>query len=754
MQRREFIAALGAASLAASHLDLLAANIAVAAPQSSPIQAASGAALPSADELAGEWMSFGDLHTLPTVNNTLGGCQVGMDLFSVQALEFPPYCQGGGSRAGQNPAGGVRIFDYSPQFGGNGALRVNGEPAAAAAFRWFPYQVLRRAAVGNGSLELESTTRLRQRTVLWQLVIKNTGTQRQHPKIEASLLGMIRRVLDGWTWDIPRPEDPHDFKAVLAEDKRTLIIRDTHTPTCVVFAFASSIPDHLAAKPGGGTASWNLHIEPGSTAQMEVVMAVGDQESQVIADANHAAEKFAAMFEESRRDWDHTFTAAFQPGNKLFSGHLPTLETSDPNIHRVYYVSVASLLAMFRRNFPIAPHAYITASPQYGASLMYFWDTFTWATLHALLDPVDMKNMLRRWLSLNIHSCYAQDMLTGRGVGPWYSFNDFVVFNQFVTYVRITGDTAFLEEKIAGRSVMDQLEQMALWWKRLVKPYSPLADYGAAWNLLECVPTYTHVVVSLNAANVWMMRQTAELRAVRGETSHASALREQADHLADEVLKLYVPGAGYWNTVQPDGARVPVRHCIDFFTVAYSMADDLSASMKREMTDFVNKQLLTDHWMRALSLEDPAAPESNRPDHGPMGAYDAWPPFTMEALCRLGDWPHATAFLRRCARAAQEGPFGQSHELLTTGSDSPVRKALRGEQVYNASCAGAFAEIIIRNFFGLQCRHDGTLELFAPQAARGFEGSLRKLRLRSRTVDLHSGPDGIAIIENAPVSHA
>ena len=107
MQRREFIATLGAASLAASHLDSLAAKIAAAAPQSSPTQTSGSAAIPSADELAGDWMSFGDLHTLPTVNNTLGGCQVGMDLFSVQALEFPPYCQGGGSRAGQNPAGGV-----------------------------------------------------------------------------------------------------------------------------------------------------------------------------------------------------------------------------------------------------------------------------------------------------------------------------------------------------------------------------------------------------------------------------------------------------------------------------------------------------------------------------------------------------------------------------------------------------------------------------------------------------------------------
>ncbi|MGC9261146.1 MAG: hypothetical protein ACP5I8_13855, partial [Phycisphaerae bacterium] len=68
MQRREFIATLGAASLAAGHLDSLAANISAAVPPSP--RAAGKAVLPSADELAGQWMSFGDLHTLPTVNNT------------------------------------------------------------------------------------------------------------------------------------------------------------------------------------------------------------------------------------------------------------------------------------------------------------------------------------------------------------------------------------------------------------------------------------------------------------------------------------------------------------------------------------------------------------------------------------------------------------------------------------------------------------------------------------------------------------
>lgn len=44
-------------------------------------------------------------------------------------------------------------------------------------------------------------------------------------------------------------------------------------------------------------------------------------------------------------------------------------------------------------------------------------------------------------------------------------------------------------------------------------------------------------------------------------------------------------------------------------------------SIAAEMGAFVDRELLALPWMRALSLKDPAAPFSNRSDHGPSGAY-------------------------------------------------------------------------------------------------------------------------------------
>jgi hypothetical protein len=724
MDRREFLNIIGTASLAAGSISVNPADGA----QIIKSDTSAATAIPSADELAGRWFSFGDLHTLPTVNSFMGGCQVGSDLLSVEALAFPAFCQGGNS----------------------GALSVDGNVLLAAAFQWFPYQVLRKAHTWDGNVELLSAVRMShtQRAIMFRISVTNHGKTNRTVHLQAPLTGMIRWVTDGWSWFIPRPQNSAEFNATVADNGHVVLIHDIHSAAQVGFAFSALRPAALTARADHAVAQWDLALQAGETREVEIVMTVGLTEADVATQSAQLGIHFDAAFAAAKDEWQNTFNAAFEPGNKIFSGHLPTLQTTDPDIRRVYYMSVASLLAMVRGCFSTAHRAYITGSPQCAASLMYFWDTFTWATLHALLDPVNMKDMLRRWLKLNIHSCYAQDMITGHGVGPWYSFNDYVVFYQFLTYIRITGDVAFLSENIGGRAVIDQLEQMSLWWKRLVKPYSPLADYSGRWNLLECVPTYTHVVASLNAANVWMMRQTGNLRELAGHKARARNLHSQANVLATEVLKLYVLGRGYWYTLHPNGERIPVRHCIDFFTVACCMSHDLTAPMKKEMIGFVESQLLTDHWMRALSLEDAAAPESNRPDHGPMGAYDAWPPFTMEGLGILGQWRTATDFLRRCAETTHEGPFGQSHELLTTHRDSPVRKAYRGGQMYNCSCSGAFADVIIRNFFGFQCSLNGDIKLFDPGISRGFAGVLTNVAAAGKSWTIRSGHNGLSLEED------
>ena len=135
--------------------------------------------------------------------------------------------------------------------------------------------------------------------------------------------------------------------------------------------------------------------------------------------------------------------------------------------------------------------------------MMYFWDTREWATTLALLDPAMLQQYLRDWLGKGIYNGYAEEYLTGTLQGPWYSANDLSVFILLNAYLNVTGDRAFLSEKINGRTVLELMDAIATHWQKLIQPGRTLADYGNAANLLECVPTYIHEVASFNAANVW-----------------------------------------------------------------------------------------------------------------------------------------------------------------------------------------------------------------------------------------------------------
>ena len=103
-------------------------------------------------------------------------------------------------------------------------------------------------------------------------------------------------------------------------------------------------------------------------------------------------------------------------------------------------------------------------------------------------------------------------------------------------YLNVTGDRAFLSEKINGQTVLEHLDAIATNWKKLVRPGRTLADYGGAANLLECVPTYIHEVASFNAANIWMMRRVAEIQEAQGNKMRAAELRADAEHLLPAVL--------------------------------------------------------------------------------------------------------------------------------------------------------------------------------------------------------------------------
>jgi concanavalin A-like lectin/glucanase superfamily protein len=635
ISRRALLQALSAGTLGVAAGSVLGLPKATAAPAPG-----AGRPVPKLDDLAGEWQAAPTLLNPPSVNNFVGSLHTTANLLSCGELTFPPLSLGGEAAR----------------------LLLDGVPVQAHESRWFPYQAVRRAAVG--ALALESTVRMafEQPLVLFELDVANAARTPVTARLDVDLGGYLRAYPGPWEWGIPRQYGTFtDWRGELADSGRVLSVVDATSGAASAFSFPDR-PDQLTAT---GRATWTIALRPDESRTVRIVLAAASTPAAAVSAAVDARARFTALFQQAKQGWERRFADAFTPDNEHFSGSLPVLATDDDRVRDLYYRGVLSVLALERTDYAqFLPRTYVTAGPQWGVTLAYFWDTSLFAPLLVLLDPVVAREQARRWLERGVGNGYAVDALSSTLVGPWYSANDLSAFTMLLTYMTYTGDVALLDEPIGGQLVIDQMQALAQHWQQLVVPATGLADYGVKGNLLEEVPRYVNQVPSLNAANVWMLRQVADLRTRRGEDDVAAQLRAEADDLAARVLALYVPGQGVWQTVHDDGSRVTVRHVYDFDTIGRLLSDDLTPAMRAEMTAFVTGELIDGGWMRALSLSDPDAANSLRPDHGSNGAYDAWPALAAGALARFGDYASALGLLRSLAGVGAEGPFAQSHELV------------------------------------------------------------------------------------------
>jgi hypothetical protein len=691
------------------------------------------AGVPSLETLAADWMVVATLRNFPSVNNFWGALKTGSNLTEFSMLTFPPFANGGTS----------------------GVLSVDGKPVKAVESRWYPYQVLRRTT--QNGIEMESAIRMpfEQRGVLCQLTLKNTGTEKRTLDLSMQFIGAVRKHYDrNWnTWSSPHGEGGNTV-ALAGADSHVLTAVDTEGAaatanvqlSAIAFAF-SKAPADLKMKTDGGVADWKVTLDPGETTSLGYTVAIDTNAPAATTLASAWAGSFNAVFAESKTKWEARWNAAFAPGNDQFSGHLPTLVTDDEKLRRVYYESALASLELMRTSFRTAKVTFPTAGPQWALTLSYFWDTEMSAGAWSMLDPQSLRENLSHWLTVNLHAqVYGFDNLSLTAGEKWYAANDWSVFRTVDAYLSTTGDREFLTETIQGKTVLEHLIAIATAYREFTHGQT-LADYGENTNLLECAPNYAHRVPSFNAANVYMLRRAADYLSQSDDSSRADALRSEADKLRDAVLSLYLPGDGVWMVEHNDGKKFPTRHCLDYIVVGQAMGNDLTPQMKSEMTAFVQKELISGSWFRAMSLKDIAAAKSDRPDHGPKGSYDGWPPLTIEVMCRFGAFKSALEFLHSTEAVTHESTFSQSHEFIpdtASAGKEMVRIAYRGGQDFNEVCGAAFMQTIISAFFGFNPEVSGDhFELLAPTSFRGFIGQLKHVSWHGKQYTIVSDDKGV-----------
>ena len=155
--------------------------------------------------------------------------------------------------------------------------------------------------------------------------------------------------------------------------------------------------------------------------------------------------------------------AMFTPGNREFSGHLPTLAAADAGLAKSYYM--AALLALYMRNTRISASepVFLTGGPRLGPTTTYFWDHTEWSRLYALLEPAGLRSWLLRALSSPYDASFGFDTRNGGPLGNHYAANDYSLFRLVEHYVCVTGDVAFLDEQAGAADRARASRAAGLW---------------------------------------------------------------------------------------------------------------------------------------------------------------------------------------------------------------------------------------------------------------------------------------------------
>src|SRR5882762_9164778 len=669
---------------------------------------------------------FGDLFNPPGLTNQWGCAQAAIDVTGVRSIAFPPFAQGEMNTAALGSGGELLT----------GVLYVDGEYFASAKadidFIWQPDRIVRKSFYKG--LELKSVTIVpfKQMSVAVSLTVTNMQKSRRRTEIKLTLQGGVSKSVTPWN----AAYSPGEFDNARTIDKErgAVLCKSVRTDA---YAMQGAWPHADQVLP-----SWLIYqfdLAPLESKTITFVNALGETSAEATKNYDALVRDFEGAASRTSDEWNAQFVAAFTPGNDRFSGYLPTLVTEDESVRRLYHSAVMSAL-FFRRTTPHSVYGttYVTLAPRYWETTTFLWDISLSAMLLAMLDPDILRRMIVTWMQLDVYQHFGTEYLTGSGVGPWYSVNDFAMCRMAREYLRWTGDHAWLDKEVGGQKVIDRLTTYAEHWRKLDTNKHGLADYGGVSNLLEAVSSYVHEVAGLNAANVYNLRFVAELLEHRGASSKSQAMLLEAQQLSRKVLELYVPGKGIWRCRLPDGTMNEVHHCYDFGTVLITIGDTLSKQIKAEMVRFFREELQTPVWMRALSTRDLDVTFSIRPDHQWTGAYTAWPALALSALYVAGEGDVAFKWIKGLAETARQGPIAQAHFVETAVSAEAgggARKAPSDQPYINdwACVSGcAYLEPILESIFGIQAGLFGKLEARSNFGTFDPRAELRGLRYQGK----------------------
>lgn len=482
---------------------------------------------------------------------------------------------------------------------------------------------------------------------------------------------------------------------------------------------------------------WETEVKSGKSLVVHLLCCFHSERAQAEQIAGQWYRQDEKLFVAARERWEGLWKAAFTPGNNVFSGHMPLLDSPHDALNRLYYNGVLTILTCRR----VYPHAvlkpcYLTLWPRRGEGSVYLpWDLGCTSGVLARLDPRSLHEQLILAAAAPWLNCQVTNLFTNRSGGAPCCAHPQSIYASAFNLLRWAGDDTWVSasfirqpKQVQGFEAASQGQVTAAphgearkmtgreAWLGAIQvhrqhhlPNKTTVDLGGRGSYLECITTYAHGTAGHTALQAWALREAA---AVTQEDTAA-----EVKSLEDAVLDLYTPGAGYFQCEYPDQTRYPAANLYDLSLVLNHLGERLPKSVTREIVQFARTELLTPTWAHCLWPQDLDVLSGVRCDHQWSGSFAAWVPQFVLGVMKSGagdNW--VVDWLQGVSGVTRQGPFAQAYWAEDvyppeSGTAAKCYDELPQGNHWVISSGAMFAEMVLDGICGISADLSGNLTL-------------------------------------------
>ncbi len=419
----------------------------------------------------------------------------------------------------------------------------------------------------------------------------------------------------------------------------------------------------------------------------------------------------------------------------IFS-RLPRFYSDNKDLEQIYNRSLSIFITNKAEvpDFVVNPH-YGTGAVKGGCTCNYLWNFGQIREILPLLDPqADRAHILQYLRTDCVDKYYAFYPMTGKPFGAWYLVNHEKITGLTYDYVKLTGDTDFLNVRVKeGKTVLDLMIDCALFGDDITKPVALIdyAQYGSVNSHLELRRTdegfeYSHVMPDANGRRYRTYYKVSELCKLMGKPQPYMMDRaEQLKHLLKK--ELWDPEIKWFNFINSKGKK-DVRWTVQMYKLFEG--DVLDEEEEKGLISHLNeKEFFSPYGLHSLSKKDPGYDQVDI-DNGGGGICTSFPPIIAEFLYKDGKAEVADGIMKRILWWGKRMPyFGDSMVAndIDYRQDTPLQSDID---------TGCLAQCILFGIFGTNVAFDGTITINPVKTSLSNKMVIKGLKLRGKNIDV------------------